>query len=127
MLVIIANYPLRPFYVFNIDDSNIVKRVRRQFYDLGEELTPQELQVVVQKEKEKILAKCPLTVNISREDYAANKEMLTLERVLGDDGEELNIKDFKLEVQSLNDPDCYWLDSGEFNINIVANNREVAE
>lgn len=53
--------------------------------------------------------------------------MLTLERVLGDDGEELNIKDFKLEVQSLNDPECYWLDSGEFNINIVANNREVAE
>ena len=123
----IANYPLRPFYVFNIDDSNIVKRVRRQFYDLGEELTPQELQVVVQKEKEKILAKCPLTVNISREDYTANKEILTLERVLGDDGEELNIKDFKLEVQSLNDPECYWLDSGEFNINIVANNREVAE
>ena len=64
-------------------------------------------------------------MKVSREDYRENKERLTLENVVGDDGEELNVKDFKFEIQSLNDPDCYWLDSGEFNINIIANNKEI--
>jgi hypothetical protein len=122
-----ANYPLRPFYVFDIDEANITHRIKHQKFDEGIELTQQELQALVKAEKEKILAKCPLSVKLAREDYAESKEKLTLERVAGDDGDELNAKDFKLEVQSLNDPDCYWLDSGEFNINIVANNKEIAE
>lgn len=123
----ISNYPLRPFYVFDIDEANITSRIKHQKYDEGIELTQQELQVLVKAEKEKILAKCPLTVQLAREDYAESKEKLSLERVSGDSGDDLNSKDFKLEVQSLNDPDCYWLDSGEFNINIVANYKEIAE
>ena len=123
----ISHYPLRPFYVFDLDETNITKRVRGAFEDKGEELTAQELQAAVQLAKDKILSHCPLTVSIVREDYAENKEKLSIDSIFGDDGEELNNNDFKLEVQSLNDPDCYWLDSGEFNINIVANNREIAE
>lgn len=123
----ISHYPLRPFYVFDVDETNITKRVRGAFEDKGEELTAQELQAAVQLAKDKILSHCPLTVSIVREDYAENKEKLSIDSIFGDDGDELNNYDFKLEVQSLNDPDCYWLDSGEFNINIVANNREIAE
>ena len=121
----IANYPLRPFYVFDIDEANITARVRHKKAEEGIDLTQQELQVLIKAEKERILSRCPLTVKVSREDYRENKERLTLENVVGDDGEELNVKDFKFEIQSLNDPDCYWLDSGEFNINIIANNKEI--
>ena len=121
----IANYPLRPFYVFDIDEANIMSRVRHQKSAEGIDLTPQELQILVKAEKERILARCPLTVKVSRDDYRESKERLTLENVAGDDGEELNVKDFKFEVQSLNDPDCYWLDSGEFNINIIADKKEI--
>ena len=121
----IANYPLRPFYVFDIDEANITARVRHKKAEEGIDLTQQELQVLIKAEKERILSRCPLTVKVSREDYRENKERLALENVVGDDGEELNVKDFKFEIQSLNDPDCYWLDSGEFNINIIANNKEI--
>ena len=49
-----------------------------------------------------------------------NKEHLIITSVIGSELSEVAVNDFTLTIQSLNDPDCYWLDSGEFNINIKA-------
>ena len=124
----IKNYPIRPFYVFDIDEKGIKARIRQHFETNDVELTPQELQVALQEEKDKILSQCPLTVTLVREDYDESKEIISIDSVKGDNGDELNVKNFKLEIQSLNDPECYWLDSGEFNINTVSNiNRDKVE
>lgn len=124
----IGNYPLRPFYVFDIDERGIKARIRKQYEENSVELNSQEIQVALQEEIDKILSKCPLTLSLTRENYKENKEIIVIDSVKGDDGEEINIRNFKLEIQSLNDPECYWLDSGEFNINTVSNvNRELRE
>lgn len=124
----ISNYPIRPFYVFDIDEKSIKDRIRKQYEENDVELTLQEIQIALQEEKDKILAQCPLTVTLIREDYKENKEVISIDTIKGDSGDELNIRNFKLEIQSLNDPECYWLDSGEFNINTISNvNRDKVE
>lgn len=124
----IGNYPIRPFYVFDIDEKSIKDRIRRQYEDDDVELTLQEIQTALQEEKDKILSQCPLIVTIMRENYKENKELISIDNIKGDRGDELNIRNFKLEIQSLNDPECYWLDSGEFNINTISNvNRDKVE
>ena len=124
----ISNYPIRPFYVFDIDEKSIKDRIRKQYEENDVELTLQEIQIALQEEKDKILAQCPLTVTLIREDYKENKEVISIDTIKGGSGDELNIRNFKLEIQSLNDPECYWLDSGEFNINTISNvNRDKVE
>ncbi len=124
----IPNYPLRPFYVFDIDEQSIRRRILKQYEENGVELTPQEIQFAVQEEKDKILSQCPLSLSLNRENYNENKEIIVIDNIKGDNGEDVNVRNFKLEIQSLNDPECYWLDSGEFNINTIANiNRDIVE
>ena len=104
------------------------ERIRKQYEENSVDLNSQEIQVALQEEIDKILSKCPLTLSLTRENYKENKEIIVIDSVKGDDGEDINIRNFKLEIQSLNDPECYWLDSGEFNINTVSNvNRELRE
>ena len=54
------------------------------------------------------------------DNYEDEKEKLKITAVENSMQESLPINDFQLSVQSLNDPDCYWLDSGSFEINIKA-------
>lgn len=69
------------------------------------------------------MSNAPFTFTFERDDYDGDKEHLSIVSVEGDSDRDRDIaaNDFALTIQSLNDPDCYWLDSGAFNINIKAN------
>ena len=82
-------------------------------------LTPEQQQRMLRESREELFKKGPFTFEIEREAYDEDKEQLTIAAVTGNDGEELKADDFVLQVQSINDPQCYWLDSGEFNLNIA--------
>jgi len=84
-------------------------------------LTDAEKQFMFKDYKDKLMAKCPLKFSIERDDFEENKESLRISTVEGEGNENASVTDFALTIQSLNDPDCYWLDSGAFNINIKAN------
>lgn len=109
-------YPTRPFYVVDINTDRIIERLRKSHAD--EPLTEARLQQLVTEYREKLLSHVPLAFTISRPNYVEEKELLEIISVSGIDGTECTPTDFSLTIQSLNAPDCYWLDSGAFNINI---------
>ena len=108
-------YPWRPFYVININKEEIEKRIK----DAHQDISPQQLQQHVDMYCTELLRRAPFTFSIERPDYPAKKEYLVIENVTDANGDDLDKSDFSLSIQSLNSPDCYWLDSGEFSINIA--------
>ena len=116
----IGIYPLRPFYVLEIDNRRIKERIAK-----GKTLTPEQQQRMLRDYRDELFKKGPFTFEIEREAYDEDKELITIASVTGSDGEELKTDDFMLQVQSINDPQCYWLDSGEFNLNIATTDLNV--
>lgn len=112
-------YPVRPFYVLEIDESNILNKVIKSHSDKN--LSDSEKQYLVKEYKDKLMSNSPLTFTLEREDFEENPEQVRIASVEGHENTEASINDFALTIQSLNDPDCYWLDSGAFNINIKSN------
>ena len=84
------------------------------------ELSPELLQKRYRDYRSKLLRFSPLQFTIERDDYQDAKEKLKITEVVNSQQETLPVNDFQLCIQSLNDPDCYWLDSGIFEINIKA-------
>lgn len=111
-------YPIRPFYVLDFNEDGIIKKIKTKYKDLH--LTPEVIQRYYNDYKTKLLLHSPLKFTIEREDYRDEKEKLKITEVENNLKETLSIDDFQLSIQSLNDPDCYWLDSGAFEINIMA-------
>lgn len=112
----LALYPLRPFYVLDIDENTLRQKIEKKY--IGMKLTEAKLQYLVKEYKEQLMSKVPLSFTIERQDYEENREQLNISAVEGFDGCDISVNDFALSIQSLNDPDCYWLDSGAFNLNI---------
>ncbi|MBR5101732.1 MAG: virulence factor SrfB, partial [Muribaculaceae bacterium] len=110
----LSMYPERPFYVIDINKEGIEQRLQ-----IDGELDKHALQIEYTKYKEKLLGRSPFLFTLEREDMTENKENLEISTVVDREGEDVNINDFSLTVQSLNDPECYWLDSGEFELGIA--------
>ncbi|MBQ7690905.1 MAG: virulence factor SrfB [Muribaculaceae bacterium] len=111
----LRKYPVRPFYVLDLDRDAIAVRLRRRHPEVSDEQLPN----IVNDYSMQILEHLPLTVTLEREDYGHDKEALVIASIENDSDATIELTDFKLTIQSLNDPDCYWLDSGAFNINIA--------
>ena len=109
-----TTYPPRPFYVLDIDNASILSRINKR-EDLSKEQQYRQLQL----ERERLLSQGPFVVTLERDNGEEEKERLVVASVENVSGMQLNVSDFSLIVQSLNDPDCYWLDSGAFNLNIA--------
>lgn len=112
-------YPVRPFYVLDINKDTILRKVLEKH--AKETLTDSEKQYLSREYRDKLLTNSPMTFTLERDNYEENKEQLVISAVESKDSGDISINDFALTIQSLNDPDCYWLDSGVFNINIKAN------
>ena len=97
-----------------------MKKIKNLAESQEEKLLPEVLQKRYSDYQSKILRFAPLKFTIEREDYFEGKEKLKIVAIENSKQEPLPIGDFQLSVQSLNDPDCYWLDSGSFEINIKA-------
>lgn len=114
-------YPVRPFYVLELNHDNILKKIINKYSDRT--LTDSEKQYLSREYEDNLMSNAPFTFTFERDDYDGDKEHLSIVSVEGDSDRDRDIaaNDFALTIQSLNDPDCYWLDSGAFNINIKAN------
>ena len=84
-------------------------------------MTDSEKQYLVKEYKDKLMSNSPLTFTLERDDFDENPEQIRIISVEGQENSGVSVNDFALTIQSLNDPDCYWLDSGAFNINIKSN------
>ena len=54
----------------------------------------------------------------SREPFSEfesdNKEDIKIEQILDNSGNEINLQNIRINIQSLGTSECYWLDSGIF-------------
>jgi len=110
-------YPARPFYVLDIDENAILRKIKDKHKDV--ELDRGQQSQKLRDYKESLLEKIPFKFTLERKDEEEEKENLQIAAVESKSGDVAK-GDFMLTVQSLNDPECYWLDSGAFNINIRA-------
>lgn len=108
------SYPSRPFYSLLIDENVMLRRAIDRLEgenDINKATDIKDTQI------NNIRNRMPLTVFIER-DYNEDKEKLIIESVVDKDGEELNTRAFTLQVQSMESPDSFWLDTGIFNTEI---------
>jgi len=111
------SYPARVFYFLDFNTDNMELNYRSKgVNDLN------QLKAMVEAEKIRIRSKMPLSVSITREDYKVDKESLLLESVTDKEGEELPLRFFTLQIQSMNEPENFWLDTGEFILDIQTRN-----
>jgi hypothetical protein len=111
----IPAYPSRPFYTLDYNDFKIEDRLLGRFNEDNPPIN--QVQLEIQKEKDKIRGGMPLKVTISR-NIKEDIEKLTLEEVTDKYGNIMNKNFFDLQVQSLSEVENFWLDSGIFSLNI---------
>ena len=116
----IPAYPSRPFYILDYNDYKIEDRVLGRFDAHNPPIN--QVQIEIQKEKDKIRKGMPLKVTISR-DISESLEKLTLEEVTDKNGNTLNKNFFKLQIQSMSEVENFWLDSGIFSLNVDNSNN----
>jgi hypothetical protein len=107
-------YPSRPFYKFDFNEYKIEDRVKGQ---LDNENDINAVQKGVNAEKGKIRKKMPLKVTIER-DNNEDIELLRITAIEDSEGNSLSPNFFVLQVQSISEPENFWLDSGIFSLNI---------
>jgi hypothetical protein len=110
----IPAYPSRPFYTLNFNDYKLEDLIKGR---LENESDVNAVQIGVNAEKAKIGKKMPLKVTIER-DMNEDIEGLQIEEIVDKDGNSINRNFFSLQVQSMNEVESFWLDSGVFSLNI---------
>jgi hypothetical protein len=106
------NYPSRPIYSVKFSDEKIKEVVQRRG-----ELSDVKLSDAVEEHKHKIRQKMPLKMFITR-DYFKDKEQIQIEEVTDYEHNDISKSYFDLHVQTLNNEAGYWLDTGEFILNV---------
>jgi hypothetical protein len=110
----ISSYPSRPFYTFNFNDYKIEDRVKG---NMDNENDVNAVQMGVNAEKEKIRRKMPIKITIVR-DKNEDIELLRIDGIEDREGNPVPPNFFALQVQSISEPENFWLDSGIFSLNI---------
>jgi hypothetical protein len=110
----IPAYPSRPFYTLKLDDYKIEDRIRGRLDDNPNE---KDVQDGITAEKAKIHRNMPLKVTIER-DINENIEALSIEEIVDKEGNSISKNFFSLQIQSMNEMENFWLDSGIFSLNL---------
>jgi hypothetical protein len=106
------NYPVSDLYSISINDYEISKFVKTRYPERENAFYEEQISI----EKNKIHQKFPLKITLSR-DIDESKEQLKIESVEDNEGNEKSNKFFKLNYQTLDNENGYWLDTCEFILN----------
>ncbi|MBR1849743.1 MAG: virulence factor SrfB [Bacteroidales bacterium] len=105
-------YPCRPFYSIEISDERIAT-----YYGYNK-LPFNERKERVLNVRNRISAAMPVTVDLER-DVQSDTELVTIGQVESTIGAALP-QGVVLQVRSLNESEDFWMDSGEFNLQLSA-------
>jgi hypothetical protein len=106
------NYPVSDLYSINIDNKEISKTIKTRYPNKDNAFYDEQINV----EKNKIFQNLPLKITLSR-DIDESKEQLKIESVEDNEGNDKPNKFFKLNYQTLDNENGYWLDTCEFILN----------
>jgi hypothetical protein len=103
------NYPVSDLYSISLDSSEINKAVKIRFPNKEQLFYEEQINL----EKNRIFQNLPLKITLSRE-LDDSKEQLKIESVEDAEGNDKPNKFFKLNYQTLDNQNGYWLDTCEF-------------
>ena len=106
------NYPVSDLYSISLNNSEISKSVKIRFPNKENSFYEEQINI----EKNKIFQNLPLKITLSRE-LDDSKEQLKIESVEDVEGNDKSNKFFKLNYQTLDNENGYWLDTCEFILN----------
>lgn len=106
------NYPVSDLYSISLDNKEISKTIKTRFPNRENTFYEEQINI----EKNKIHQNLPLKITVSRE-IDDSKEQLKIESVEDVEGNDKSNKYFKLNYQTLDDENGYWLDTCEFILN----------
>lgn len=106
------NYPVSDLYSISLDNKEISKTIKTRFPNRENAFYEEQINI----EKNKIHQNLPLKITLSRE-IDDSKEQLKIESVEDVEGNDKSNKYFKLNYQTLDDENGYWLDTCEFILN----------
>ena len=105
-------YPTRPFFVLDFNEEKIKEQlIARKGINPNDKKVTNE---AVEREIGRLRASSPFKIRIGRENYSDDKESLNIESVEDKYRNDLPTSYFTLQVQSMNEGENYWLDSGAF-------------
>jgi hypothetical protein len=107
------SYPARALFVFEFNEDKIRNRIieNKGIQD------SERLAMEVENYKLNIKRNMPIKIRFSR-DYRTDKEQLTIESIVDRNKDDISPSYFKLKLQTLSDSENYWLDTGEFVLEI---------
>ena len=106
------NYPARNIYALEFNDERIAELANK-----NGNIDDFKLADSIETIKHKLRTKMPFKVNLTR-DIEKDKEELKIQEVLDYEQNEISKSYFNLVIQTLPEQSGYWLDSGEFTLNI---------
>lgn len=106
------NYPVSHLYNISIENNEISKIIKTRFPNKDIAFYDEQINI----EKNKINQNLPLKITLSRE-IDDSKEQLKIESIEDVQGNEKSNKYFKLNYQTLDNENGYWLDTCEFILN----------
>jgi hypothetical protein len=109
-----TSYNARPIYKIHISDAEIRRKVQSQLPELTD---PAELARYVDRERERLRSKLPFRL-LLRRNFNESKETVHIERIKDGQGEELSRNALACGHMTLKEEYGYWLDTGEFSLNI---------
>ena len=107
-------YKPRPVYKLDLNDKYIHEKVLEQNPALERE---RDLSVAIENFRNMLKTRMPLKVRLKR-DWANSREILTIESIKDANKNEMSKWMLNLSFMTLPDEKGYWLDSGEFVLNI---------
>ncbi|PWL32665.1 MAG: virulence factor SrfB [Fluviicola sp. XM-24bin1] len=108
-----SNYPSRNLYSFQFNTKNIADQLGRSLF-----LDSNETMNEVENRKTKLLSKLPYKLTITR-DFEKDKEKVKIEYISDKDSDDISKMNFELKLQTIDQEDGYWLDSGGFTLTIA--------
>ncbi len=107
-----VHYPSRNLYVIDFNESKIIESLNRKG-----QTDESRLSDAVEAFKHKIRLRMPLKFMLSRE-IEKDKEEISIIEVTDFEMDDISKNYFELHTQTLPETAGYWLDSGEFTLNI---------
>ena len=108
------NYPCRPIYKIAISDDEIRKKVMSQN---GAQVSPSEFNSQIENARINIKNKMPFKISLKR-NLNESKEVVTIEKITDKDNNEISKNSLYCKPMTLKEEYGYWLDTGEFSLNI---------
>ena len=106
------NYPARNLYSFDFNEEKIIETLNKNLKNDAIKISDN-----LEAFKQKLRMRMPYTITFNRE-FEKDKESIVITEIIDNEGNDISKIYFELNLQTLPEKIGYWLDTGQFTLNI---------